>query len=82
MYLEAQIAQRSRRTMHATAEVMRTEWCAGRVPVGRTQDRLGVVCLAVDDQQIRPGSPESVARQEFLLTKFVVLDSGLPAWRG
>ena len=53
--------------MYAAAEVVRTEWTAGRVLIGDAENGLGVVPFVVEDQQVGGGGTEVMACQELVL---------------
>ena len=64
--------------MHATAEVVRTERAAGRVPICDAENGLGVVAFVVEGQQIGASVAEAVAGEELVRSQLVVLDCCLP----
>jgi hypothetical protein len=76
--LEAQGAQNGCGTVHATAEIVRTQRTAGREPVSDTKNSLGVVTFVVKDQQIGAGAPESVAGEKLILSQLVIFGRCLP----
>ncbi|MFI2375852.1 hypothetical protein ACH5AO_12395 [Streptomyces sp. NPDC018964] len=64
LHHEAELAQASCHRGRAAAEVPRAEELACGVPVGDTGDGLRVVAETVQDQLVRPGSPEAVRLEE------------------
>jgi hypothetical protein len=65
--LEAQGAEYASRAVYAAAEVVRTEWTAGRVMIGDAENSLGVVLFVIEDEQVGGGGTEMMACQEFVL---------------
>jgi hypothetical protein len=76
--VKAQSAQHASGPLDPAAEIMRTHGLSGGQPVGDAEDRLGVVGLAIDDEQVGSSPAESVVGEEFVLAQPVVLRDGLP----
>ena len=64
--------------MDSAAEIMRTHGLPGGQPIGDAEDRLGVVGLDIDDEQVGSSPTKPVVGEELVLAQPVVLRDGLP----
>ena len=59
--------------MDASAKVFRAERTARGESVCHAEDRLGIVGLLVDDDQVYPGPAKPVSCQELILAQLIKL---------